>query len=71
MTVDQTQPRRGAAHEVTARIQYELSASIPGVSPSTVGIHTGEECLVTPETQIRVSTDGMMLARDYNQTATV
>lgn len=66
MTTDHTQPRRSAAHESAKRIQQELAGAIPNLHPQTAAVHTGEECTVTPETQVTVYTDGMLLAVGYN-----
>ncbi|NCU37753.1 hypothetical protein EOL96_01675 [Candidatus Saccharibacteria bacterium] len=66
LTVDQTQPRRSPAHESAKRIQAELSGAIPELHPGVVAVHTGEESTVSPETQITIFTDGMLLAVGYN-----
>lgn len=70
-TVDHTQPRRSAAHEIANRIQYELEQAVPGLPPNTAAIHTGEESTVSHETQITVFTDGMLLAVGYNPTRNI
>lgn len=65
-TVDQTQPTRSSAHELGRRIGQELRDSIPGLPSGIVGTHTGVECTVQPETDIKVMTAGTWLAVNYN-----
>lgn len=66
LETEHTQPRRSVAHEAAKRIQEELASRIPHLAPETAAVHTGEECTVTPATQITEFTDGMLLAKGYN-----